>query len=40
MRKSKATMLVRIEDNYIFYTCLILVLAIAAFGIATDMINR
>ena len=40
MRKNREETMVRIEDNYIFYTCLILVLAIAAFGIATDMINR
>ena len=40
MRKSKAITLVRIEDNYIFYTCLVLLLAITAFGLATDMINR
>jgi hypothetical protein len=40
MRESKSTKLVLIEDNYIFYTCLVLVLAIAAFGLATDLINR
>jgi hypothetical protein len=28
--------LVRLEENYIFYTCLILVVAVAAFGIVTD----
>ena len=32
--------LVRIEENYIFYTCLILVLALAAVGIATDIMSR
>jgi hypothetical protein len=37
MKGSKAEKLVRIEQTYIFYTCLILVLAIAAFGIVTDV---
>jgi len=27
----------RIEGNHFFYTCLVLVLAIAAFGIITDV---
>jgi hypothetical protein len=38
MRRSKSGKAVGFEDNYIFYTCLILVLAIAAFGIASDVI--
>jgi hypothetical protein len=28
------------EESYIFYTCLMLVLAIAAFGIVTDIAGR
>jgi hypothetical protein len=40
VRETKSTKLVLVEDNYIFYTCLVLVLAIAAFGLATDLINR
>jgi hypothetical protein len=32
--------LVRIEENYIFYTCLILVLALAAVGLAADIVGR
>jgi hypothetical protein len=40
MRQSKSTRLVRNEENYIFYTCLILVLAIAAAGILTDIVSR
>lgn len=38
MKRSKAVGLVRVEENYIFYTCLILVLAVAALGIATDLL--
>lgn len=37
MKGSKAEKLVRIEENYIFYTCLTLVLAVAAFGIVIDV---
>lgn len=37
MKESKENKLVRIEENYIFYTCLTLVLAIAAFGIVIDV---
>lgn len=40
MRHSKSARLVRIEDNYIFYGCLILVLAIAAVGILSDIVSR
>ncbi len=40
MSKSKSTKLVRTEEYYIFYTCLILVLAIAAAGILTDIVSR
>jgi hypothetical protein len=40
MRDSKSERLVRVEENYIFYTCLILVLAIAAVGILTDVVSR
>ena len=40
MRGAKSTRLVRVEENYIFYTCLVLVLTIAALGIAIDMIGR
>ncbi len=32
--------MVRMEESYIFYTCLMLVLAIAAFGIVTDIAGR
>lgn len=39
MRNSKARE-IRINDNYIFYTCLTLVLAIAAFGIVLDTLSR
>ena len=37
MKRSNAEKLVRIEENYIFYTCLTLVLAVAAFGIVIDV---
>lgn len=37
MIRSKAGRLVQIEENYIFYTCLTLALAIAAFGIVVDL---
>lgn len=37
MKGIKTEKLVRIEQNYIFYTCLTLVLAIAAFGIVVDV---
>lgn len=40
MKQSKSTGLVRTEENYIFYTCLILVLAIAVGGILTDIASR
>ncbi len=38
MKRSKSMRLERTEENFIFYTCLILVLAIAAFGVAADML--
>ena len=40
MRRTRSETMVRIEENYIFYTCLTLVLAIAAFGIIIDTIAR
>ena len=39
MRRAKAESIVRIDPDYIFYVCLALVLAIAAIGIATDILN-
>jgi hypothetical protein len=40
MKHTKSARLVRVEENYIFYTCLILVLAIAAVGVLTDVVSR
>ena len=38
MKSTKTLRTMRVEENYIFYVCLTLVLAIAAFGIVTDVI--
>jgi hypothetical protein len=40
MRRTKSETWVRIEESYIFYACLTLVLAIAAFGIVADITGR
>ena len=37
MRRNNSAKALRIEGNHFFYTCLVLVLAIAAFGIITDV---
>ena len=37
MRRIKSDRLARVDENYIFYTCLVLVLAIAAFGVFIDL---
>lgn len=39
MKRRKTIRLQRVEENYIFYTCLILVLAVAAIGLAMDAIR-
>ena len=39
MKSTKTLRTMRVEENYIFYVCLTLVLAIAAFGIVTDVIS-
>jgi hypothetical protein len=36
MKRAKAEQMFRMQDTYIFYTCLVLVLAIAALGLAID----
>jgi len=40
MRRIKSESMVRIEESYIFYSCLILVLAIAALNILLDITGR
>ena len=40
MKRSRSQTMVRMEESYIFYACLVLVLAIAAFGIVTDITGR
>ena len=40
MKRSKAERLRSTEENYIFYTCLALVLAIAMIGIAADFLGK
>jgi hypothetical protein len=40
MSRIRSKTMVRMEESYIFYTCLMLVLAIAAFGIVTDIAGR
>jgi hypothetical protein len=40
MRRTRTEKLARVEENYIFYTCLALVLAIAAFGVFIDLTGR
>lgn len=40
MKQSKSETLARVDENYIFYVCLSLVLAIAALGILVDMTGR
>jgi hypothetical protein len=38
MKRGKSGKLLSIDDNYIFYACLLIVLAIAVFGIASDVV--
>ena len=40
MRRTKSETVVRYEECYIFYTCLVLVLAIAALNIVFDITGR
>jgi len=40
MKPIKSERLVRVDENYIFYTCLVLVLAIAAVGVFVDLTGR
>ena len=40
MRRTKSEAVARNEENYIFYTCLILVLAIAAINMIVDITGR
>jgi hypothetical protein len=40
MRRTRSEAMARVEENYIFYICLTLVLAIAAVGLITDTIAR
>jgi len=40
MRSARSFQAMRAAENYIFYTCLILALAISALGIAMDVAGR
>lgn len=41
MKSNNSEVLVRSSENYIFYICLAIVLAVAAFGVVNDVIaNR
>jgi preprotein translocase subunit Sec61beta len=40
MKRAKTESMVRLDPNYIFYVCLALVIAIAVYGIATDVAGR
>lgn len=40
MKSNNLQILVRASENYIFYICLAIVLAVAVFGIASDFVTR
>ena len=40
MKKAKTESLTRLDSNYIFYVCLAVVVAIAVFGLVSDIAGR